>query len=780
MAVGISTWQKLQNLVAGSTYIYGKLNRMQGNQRVQEISYYDGDTRYEITFPVGQWVEMTTLLPQTQAGRDLLLNQQMELFVRGNTLGIASPSEVGGGVTPPPGPPPPGQLHARFIRYNPNTSGMVATNVQDAIDELDSRVDALEGGVGHTHANKPELDLITDAGSGDIITSAERVELSTAYIHSQVVGGNPHGTTAGNTPYSNTTSGLPSVDVQGAIDALDVSVDSLLSSQHTHANKTVLDALIDAGSGSVITLVERSKLTGIEDNAKDDQFASEVPYNNSASGLTATNLQAAIDELDGTVDLLVIDQHTHANKVALDLITTAGSGDIITTVERSKLSGIENNAKDDQDAAEVPYVNTTSSLAATDVQAAIDELDAALDIDIISPKDIIWIAKNPPPSSDGTFGKPFGTFAAAVASITTPGSRVQFRVAPGIFDEDVILANNNIAALHIVGSGLSTTRIRSLELGSGQNHVVQLDDISVDQSATGATTDAGLYIGNPGIGNAAIVRIGRARIETVGSNHAVDISATNGAVSLAVTEMGALRAVAGKALQIVNNGPDLVDADLRGTIESTNSYPVTIDGDNIRIRVDTSEVTAGSGNYAAFNGLGSGPFSNRILALNNSQIAGVGTRPAVEGQWTMLQMSDIGIDGGPGNVYEVSITGAVQVGGALRSDGTSARINATSIVYREKAETTEYDDTATSLGVDNVQDALEHLVANSLVGQASLVAADTIAVTFGTPLTSTNYAVLLTGDGSYGLWVENKQLTGFDIKVTASVTGTVDWLVRKL
>lgn len=46
----------------------------------------------------------------------------------------------------------------------------------------------------------------------------------------------------------------------------------------------------------------------------DDQTATEVPYDNSTSGLTASNVQAAIDELEGSV-------HTHPNKAFLDTLT---------------------------------------------------------------------------------------------------------------------------------------------------------------------------------------------------------------------------------------------------------------------------------------------------------------------------------------------------------------------------------------------------------------------------------------------------------------------------
>lgn len=49
---------------------------------------------------------------------------------------------------------------------------------------------------------------------------------------------------------------------------VDVSANS--TARHTHANKAVLDLLTDAGSGAVITALERSKLSAIEDNAKNN------------------------------------------------------------------------------------------------------------------------------------------------------------------------------------------------------------------------------------------------------------------------------------------------------------------------------------------------------------------------------------------------------------------------------------------------------------------------------------------------------------------------------
>lgn len=62
------------------------------------------------------------------------------------------------------------------------------------------------------------------------------------------------------------------------------------------------DFIFEAGNGWVpkqgsLTAAERQKLQSIEENATADQNAAEVPFDNSASGLAAEQVQAAIDEV---------------------------------------------------------------------------------------------------------------------------------------------------------------------------------------------------------------------------------------------------------------------------------------------------------------------------------------------------------------------------------------------------------------------------------------------------------------------------------------------------
>lgn len=65
-----------------------------------------------------------------------------------------------------------------------------------------------------------------------------------------------------------------------------------------------MDNMKESSTKKILTDVERDKLATIEENAKDDQIASEVSYDNTTSELTSTDTQGAIDEIDSEVDSL--------------------------------------------------------------------------------------------------------------------------------------------------------------------------------------------------------------------------------------------------------------------------------------------------------------------------------------------------------------------------------------------------------------------------------------------------------------------------------------------
>ncbi|MEX0273826.1 MAG: beta strand repeat-containing protein [Flavobacteriaceae bacterium] len=124
---------------------------------------------------------------------------------------------------------------------------------------------------------------------------------------------------------------------------------------------------IDIENGASTT-VDLSSLAG--GGGTDDQTAAEVPYDPTASGLTATDTQAAIDEIaaGGSTD----DQT--AAEVPYD---PTASGLTATDTQAAIDEIAAAGSTDDQTAAEVPYDPTASGLTATDTQAAIDEIAGA-------------------------------------------------------------------------------------------------------------------------------------------------------------------------------------------------------------------------------------------------------------------------------------------------------------------------------------------------------------------------------------------------------------------
>src|SRR5690606_11432979 len=106
-------------------------------------------------------------------------------------------------------------------------------------------------------------------------------------------------------------------------------------------------------------------------------------YDNTASGLTATDVQAAIDEIVGLAgglsDTLVDNgngTYTHTT-VAGDIITIDANTVSVTVTDGiyTFLDGTGNtNTTIVPDALAISYDNTASGLTATDVQAAIDEI----------------------------------------------------------------------------------------------------------------------------------------------------------------------------------------------------------------------------------------------------------------------------------------------------------------------------------------------------------------------------------------------------------------------
>ncbi len=121
--------------------------------------------------------------------------------------------------------------------------------------------------------------------------------------------------------------------------------------------KYVDDTIGTVGSGLFLELIGGT-MTGIVTFAGDKTSGQLFPYDNTSSGLTAVDMQDAIDEVEGRV--ITIEGQTYVNSFI------GRTGAVIAVAS-------------DYDAIQVDFNPTASGMSATDVQAAIDELDTAID-----------------------------------------------------------------------------------------------------------------------------------------------------------------------------------------------------------------------------------------------------------------------------------------------------------------------------------------------------------------------------------------------------------------
>ncbi|MEO9893714.1 hypothetical protein [Aurantibacter sp.] len=196
-----------------------------------------------------------------------------------------------------------------------------------------------------------EIQDISLSGTDLSITDGSTIDLSAI-----IPPGGTDDQNAGEVSYDNTSSGLTATDAQAAIDEL--ATGGLVDTDDQDLSLSGTTLQITDG-----TSVDLSAI--IPPGGTDDQDASEVPFDNTGTGLAASDTQAAIAELasGGLVD--TDDQDLSLSGTTLQ-ITDGTSVDLSTIIPPG--------GTDDQDASEVPFDNTGTGLAASDTQAAIEEL----------------------------------------------------------------------------------------------------------------------------------------------------------------------------------------------------------------------------------------------------------------------------------------------------------------------------------------------------------------------------------------------------------------------
>ena len=269
---------------------------------------------------------------------------------------------------------------------NTAAGNIAATNVQAAINELDTEKLSTEVD-GSTTNEIQTIDVSTLTGTTlnlSLINDGEATK--TVDLSSLKDGTGTDDQTAAEVV--NTAAGnIAATNVQAAINELDTEKLSTEVDGSTTNEIQTIDVSTLTGTTLNLSLINDGEATKTVDlsslqdgTGTDDQTAAEVA-NTAAGNIAATNVQAAINELDTEKLSTEVDGSTTNEIQTIDVSTLTGTtlnlslindGEATKTVDLSSLK--DGTGTDDQTASEV--ANTAAgNIAATNVQAAINELD---------------------------------------------------------------------------------------------------------------------------------------------------------------------------------------------------------------------------------------------------------------------------------------------------------------------------------------------------------------------------------------------------------------------
>src|SRR5690554_4559709 len=608
--------------------------------------------------------------------------------------------------------------NADAIAYDNTTSGLAATNVQAAIDELASLSDVLvDNGDGtYTHTTV----------SGAVVTiDANTVSVTVVDgVYTFLDGDNQIITTidtnADAIAYDNTTSGLAATNVQAAIDELASLSDVLVDNgDGTYTHTTVSGAVVTIDANTVSVTVVDGVYTFLDgDNqiiTTIDTNADAIAYDNTTSGLAATNVQAAIDELASLSDVLVDNgDGTYTHTTVSGAIVTIDANTVSVTVVDGVYTFLDGDNQIittiDTNADAIAYDNTTSGLAATNVQAAIDELASLSDVLV--------------DNGDGTYTHT--TVSGAV--VTIDANTVSVTVVDGVYtfldgDNQIITTidtNADAIAYDNTTSGLAATNVQAaidelIGLAGGLSDIL-VDNgdgtythttvsgavVTIDANTVSVSVVDGVYTFLDG-DNQIITTIDTNADAIAYDNTTSGLAATN--VQAAIDELASLSDV------LVDNGD--------GTYTHT-----TVSGAVVTIDANTVSVTVVDGVYTFLDG------DNQIIttidtnadaiAYDNttSGLAATNVQAAID---ELIGLSDILVDNGDGTYTHTTVSGAV-----VTIDANTVSVTVVDGVYTfldgdnqiittidTNADAIAYDNTTSGLAATNVQAAIDELASLS-------------------------------------------------------------------
>lgn len=259
-------------------------------------------------------------------------------------------------------------INASTVVYDNTASGLSSTSVQGAIDEVASDIDKSNAVFINFSATGHFLDEEYETTDGwwtfDSITDADGNSLTYTDLFSAFQDGkniflNATPTIQNNTYYYKN---IPMSGVDAEVD--DPSTSYKLS--FDFVDNTLVDY---QSTWRVWVDISNNLDPSIYQINVDKSDADNIRYSNTISGLTATDVQGAIDELKSDIP-------TAASDISYDSTISYLSASNVQAAIDEVDSNIESVASDlaNLDASDISYDNTSSGLAATDVQAAIDEI----------------------------------------------------------------------------------------------------------------------------------------------------------------------------------------------------------------------------------------------------------------------------------------------------------------------------------------------------------------------------------------------------------------------
>ena len=265
------------------------------------------------------------------------------------------------------------------ISFDNTDSGLTAIDVQEAIDEVEARVEVNEGDISQN---------TSDIGQNASDLSDHISDSTGAHAGSAI----------SNTPSGN----LAATDVQGALNELQTDVDGVASDLSDHETATpgahAASAISNATSGNLTSTDVQSSLeelqtdingrasaTALSDHISDstDAHAGSAITNTPSGNLAATNMQSAVNELQSDVDTRALDADldTHIDGYNVHGITnasTATSGQVLTS------NGDDTSSYADPSAApsnsyEISNLGIAASVSASALTIALKQADGSSD-----------------------------------------------------------------------------------------------------------------------------------------------------------------------------------------------------------------------------------------------------------------------------------------------------------------------------------------------------------------------------------------------------------------